>query len=282
VVSGVVYLVGAGPGDPELITVRGLKCLQRADVVVYDRLVNPVLLAEAPGTARRVYAGKSSGREALRQEEINALIVRHARAGRVVVRLKGGDPFVFGRGGEEALACAAAGIAWEVVPGVSSALAAPASAGIPLTHRGVASGFAVVTGHCLGEDRVDWAALARIDTLVVLMGAARLEEIAEILLRYRPADHPVAVVERGTLPESRVWTGTLAELAAGEAMEIGSPATLVVGEVVRVRASLLRVIAEGDQGDEGDEGEEGEDDLRSAAERGAPRRTYLAPKRRSR
>jgi uroporphyrin-III C-methyltransferase len=239
-VSGVVYLVGAGPGDPELITVRGLKCLQRADVVVYDRLVDPSLLEEAPGKARRVYAGKSPGREALRQEEIDALIVRHARAGRVVVRLKGGDPFVFGRGGEEALACAAAGVPCEVVPGVSSALAAPASAGIPLTFRGVASGFAVVTGHCVGEDRVDWAALARIDTLVVLMGAARLSEIAALLLRHgRPADHPVAVVERGTLPDSRVWTGTLGELAAGEMEALGSPATLVVGEVVRVRESLL-------------------------------------------
>jgi uroporphyrin-III C-methyltransferase len=239
-VSGIVYLVGAGPGDPELITVRGLKCLQRADVVVYDRLVDPSLLEEAPGKARRVYAGKSPGREALRQEEIDALIVRHARAGRVVVRLKGGDPFVFGRGGEEALACAAAGVPCEVVPGVSSALAAPASAGIPLTFRGVASGFAVVTGHCVGEDRVDWAALARIDTLVVLMGAARLSEIAALLLRHgRPADHPVAVVERGTLPDSRVWTGTLGELAAGEMEALGSPATLVVGEVVRVRESLL-------------------------------------------
>jgi uroporphyrin-III C-methyltransferase len=239
-VSGIVYLVGAGPGDPELITVRGLKCLQRADVVVYDRLVDPSLLEEAPGKARRVYAGKSPGREALRQEEIDALIVRHARAGRVVVRLKGGDPFVFGRGGEEALACAAAGVPCEVVPGVSSALAAPASVGIPLTFRGVASGFAVVTGHCVGEDRVDWAALARIDTLVVLMGAARLSEIAALLLRHgRPEDHPVAVVERGTLPDSRVWTGTLGELAAGEMEALGSPATLVVGEVVRVRESLL-------------------------------------------
>jgi uroporphyrin-III C-methyltransferase len=239
-VSGVVYLVGAGPGDPELITVKGLKCLQRADVVVYDRLVDPSLLEEAPGRARRVYAGKSPGREALRQEEIDALIVRHARAGRVVVRLKGGDPFVFGRGGEEALACAAAGIPCEVVPGISSAVAAPASAGIPLTHRGVASGFAVVTGHCVGEDRVDWAALARIDTLVVLMGAARLSEIAALLLRHgRPVDNPVAVIERGTRPDSRVWTGTLGELAAGELAGIGSPATLVVGEVVRVRESLL-------------------------------------------
>jgi len=241
-VSGIVYLVGAGPGDPELITVKGLKCLQRADVVVYDRLVAPSLLDEAPSRARRIYAGKRPGRVALRQEEIERLLLRHARAGRVVVRLKGGDPFVFGRGGEEALACAAAGVACEVVPGVTSAVAVPASVGIPLTHRGVAAGFAVVTGHCLGEDRVDWGALARIDTLVVLMGAARLREIARLLLTHgRPADHPVAVVERGTLPDSQVWTGTLGTLAALPALpamedfDLRSPATLVVGEVVRLR-----------------------------------------------
>jgi len=254
-VSGIVYLVGAGPGDPELITVRGLRCLQRADVVVYDRLVDPSLLNEAPARARRVYAGKSPGRVALRQEEIEALLIRHARAGRVVVRLKGGDPFVFGRGGEEALACAAAGIPCEVVPGVSSAVAAPASAGIPLTHRGVASGFAVVTGHCLGEDRVDWAALARIETLVVLMGAARLGEIARLLLeKGRRREDPVAVIERATLPGSRVWTGTLEELAGEEMGEIDSPATMVVGEVVRVRESLLRDLDR--------DLDDGEDDLR--------------------
>ena len=253
--SGIVYLVGAGPGDPELITVRGLRCLQRADVVVYDRLVDPSLLNEAPARARRVYAGKSPGRVALRQEEIEALLIRHARAGRVVVRLKGGDPFVFGRGGEEALACAAAGIPCEVVPGVSSAVAAPASAGIPLTHRGVASGFAVVTGHCLGEDRVDWAALARIETLVVLMGAARLGEIARLLLeKGRRREDPVAVIERATLPGSRVWTGTLEELAGEEMGEIDSPATMVVGEVVRVRESLLRDLDR--------DLDDGEDDLR--------------------
>jgi uroporphyrin-III C-methyltransferase len=240
--SGIVYLVGAGPGDPELITVKGLRCLQRADVVVYDRLVDPSLLSEAPRTARRIYAGKSPGREALRQEEIEALLVRQARKGRVVVRLKGGDPFVFGRGGEEALACAVAGVPCEVVPGVTSAVAVPASAGIPLTHRGVASGFAVVTGHCLGEDRVDWAALARVDTLVVLMGAARLSAIARLLLEHgRPAGEPVAVVERGTLPDSRTWIGTLAELATAEDLDLQSPATLVVGEVVRVRESLAGV-----------------------------------------
>jgi len=239
-VSGIVYLVGAGPGDPELITVKGLKCLQRADVVVYDRLVEPSLLDEAPSRARRIYAGKRPGRVALRQEEIERLLLRHARAGRVVVRLKGGDPFVFGRGAEEALVCAEAGIPCEVVPGVTSAVAVPASAGIPLTHRGIASGFAVVTGHCLGEDRVDWAALARVETLVVLMGAARLGEIAALLLRHgRPAQQPVAVVERGTLADSRTWTGTLAELAAPEDLDLRSPATLVVGEVVRLRERLV-------------------------------------------
>jgi uroporphyrin-III C-methyltransferase len=245
--SGAVYLVGAGPGDPDLLTVRGLRCLQRADIVVYDRLLDPRLLEEAPRHARRIYAGKSPGRHALRQEEINALLVRHARAGRAVVRLKGGDPFVFGRGGEEALACTAAGVPWEVVPGVTSAVAVPARAGIPLTHRGVAASFAVVTGHAAGAagDGHDWAALARIDTLVVLMGAGRLAEIAALLVAHgRPADTPAAAIERGTLPGERVLEGTLAtlpEIAAREGLE--SPATLVVGEVVRLRASLARAEA---------------------------------------
>jgi uroporphyrin-III C-methyltransferase len=239
--AGRVYLVGAGPGDPELITVRGLRCLQRADVVVYDRLVDARLLGEAPRRARRVYAGKGPGRQALRQEEINALLVRQARAGRVVVRLKSGDPYVFGRGGEEALACAAAGVAWEVVPGLTCAAAVPAIAGIPLTHREVAGSFAVVTGHCAGDDHRDWGALARLDTLIVLMGAARLGEIAALLLRHgKPPDTPAAVIENGTLPCQRVLTGPLAAIA-GLAARAGlrSPATAVVGEVVRLRAELL-------------------------------------------
>lgn len=240
--GGMVYLVGAGPGDPELITVRGLRCLQRADVVVYDRLVDPRLLDEAPRRARRVYAGKQPGRQALRQEEIHALLVRQARAGRVVVRLKGGDPFIFGRGGEEALACAAAGVPCEVVPGLSSATAVPAVAGIPLTHRGLAGSFAVVTGQCAGDDRHDWAALARVDTLVVLMGAARLGEIAGLLLSHgRLADTPAAVVENGTLPGQRVLTGTLAEIAAlAEAAGLRSPVTTIIGEVVKLRGAMIR------------------------------------------
>src|SRR5262249_17602920 len=184
---GTVALVGAGPGDPGLMTVRGLELLRRAHVVVYDRLVHPGLLEEAP-RARRIFAGKESGHHALPQERINALLIMHARRGRRVVRLKGGDPFVFGRGGEEAEALARAGIPFEVVPGVSSAVAVPAYAGIPLTHRGVASSFAVVTGHEEAgkpESSVDWARLARsVDTLVILMGLKSLSRIARELIAH--------------------------------------------------------------------------------------------------
>ena len=239
-----VYLVGAGPGDPDLITVRGLRCLQQADVLVHDRLVAPELLDEAPSCAVRIDVGKEAGNHRCAQEEINALLVRHAQAGRVVVRLKGGDPFVFGRGGEEALACAAAGVDWEVVPGVTSATSVPARAGIPVTHRGVATSFAVVTGHCLGDDRVDWEALARIDTLLILMGLSRLGAVADLLQAHgRSADTPAAVISRGTLPEERVVVTTLGELAAAVAREgLATPALVVVGEVVRLRETLERTI----------------------------------------
>jgi uroporphyrin-III C-methyltransferase/precorrin-2 dehydrogenase/sirohydrochlorin ferrochelatase len=238
--EGIVYIVGAGPGDPDLLTIKALKTLRRADVVVYDRLVNPEILSEAPASAERIFAGKAPGAHSCAQEDINALLVSHAREGRVVVRLKGGDPFVFGRGGEEALACAAAGIPWEIVPGVTSAISVPGIAGIPVTHRGVAGAFAVVTGHCMDRDSLDWQALARIDTLVVLMGVARLPTIAAHLLRHgRPPDTPAAVIEKGTLPGERVVTGTLATISEEAARaEIGSPAILVIGEVVRVREGL--------------------------------------------
>jgi uroporphyrin-III C-methyltransferase len=238
--SGIVYLVGAGPGAADLLTVRALRCLQKADVVVYDRLVGPDLLDEAPPSAQRIFAGKHPRGDSCPQGEINGLLVDYARAGRVVVRLKGGDPFVFGRGAEEALACAEAGVRWEVVPGISSSMAVPASAGIPVTHRETSGAFAVVTGHCTGPDRLDWSALSRIDTLVVLMGVTRLPEIAAILLFHgRSADTPVAIVENGTLPDERVVTGTLGDIAetAGRA-EVRSPATIVIGEVVRVREAL--------------------------------------------
>jgi uroporphyrin-III C-methyltransferase len=244
-VSGIVYLVGAGPGDPRLITVLGLERLRRADVVVYDRLVSPELLDEAPPGAERIFVGKAPGDHACRQEEINALLVRHARAGRIVARLKGGDPFVFGRGAEEALACAEAGVPWEVVPGVSSAVGVPARAGIPVTQRGVSGSFAVVTGHCAEGDRQDWAALARLDTLVILMGLSRLPEIAaQLLFHGRGADTPVAVIASGTLPEEWTVVGTLGSIAAdADRAGLRSPATIVVGKVVRLRERLQAELA---------------------------------------
>jgi uroporphyrin-III C-methyltransferase len=245
--SGIVHLVGAGPGDPRLITVLGLDRLRQAEVVVYDRLISPRLLDEAPPRAERIFVGKAPGEHSCGQEEINALLVRHARAGRIVVRLKGGDPFVFGRGSEEALACAEAGVPWEVVPGITSAVAAPALAGIPVTHRELAGGFAVVTGHCAEGDRQDWAALARVETLMILMGLSRLPEIAASLLFHgRGADTPVAVIAQATLPAERIVVATLGTIAGEVALAgLKAPATIVVGEVVRVRERLLAARASG-------------------------------------
>lgn len=242
--SGIVYLVGAGPGDPRLITVLGLDRLRQAEVVIYDRLVSERLLDEVPPTAERIFVGKAPGEHSAKQEEINELLLHHARAGKIVVRLKGGDPFVFGRGSEEALACAEAGIPWEVVPGVSSAVSVPALAGIPVTHRELAGGFAVVTGHCAEGDRQDWAVLARVETLIILMGLSRLPEISAALLFHgRGADTPVAVIAQGSLPGERVVVGTLGTIA-GDVARAGlkAPATIVVGEVVRVRQRLLSAL----------------------------------------
>jgi uroporphyrin-III C-methyltransferase len=240
--SGRVVLVGAGPGDPELITMKGLGWLRRAEVVVHDQLVSPRLLDEAPSHALRIFAGKRAGQHCLPQSAITALLVHHAEAGRLVVRLKGGDPFVFGRGSEEAAACAAAGISCEVVPGVSSAVAVPAVAGIPVTHRGHASSFAVVTGH---EDpdkpggRVDWERLAgAVDTIVVLMGTAALPEIVRRLLAAgRDPGTPAAVISRGTTAAEAVVTGSLADIAR-RAAHLPSPCTIVIGDVVRLRERL--------------------------------------------
>jgi uroporphyrinogen III methyltransferase / synthase len=243
-VSGSVALVGAGPGDPGLMTVRGLALLRRAEVVIHDRLVDPRLLEEAPVDALRIFAGKASGAHVLSQERINALLVAHARRGRRVVRLKGGDPFVFGRGGEEASALAAAGIPFEVVPGVSSAVAVPAYAGVPVTHRGIASSFAVVTGH-EDEDKtdesVDWARLATaVDTLVILMGALSLPRIAHALLAAgRRADTPVALIRWGTTDAQETIVGRLDEIAAlADAVRLAPPVVIVVGDVVALRQRL--------------------------------------------
>src|SRR5437660_4001547 len=212
---GRVSLVGAGPGDPGLLTVRALERLREAEVVVYDRLVNPELLDEAPAEALRIFAGKRVGAHCLPQAAINALLVHHASAGRVVVRLKGGDPFVFGRGGEEALALAKAGIPFEVVPGVSSLSAVPASAGIPVTHRGVSSKVTIVQG----QGPIDFGALAHAGgTIVLFMALGRLAEIAEGLVAHGLAsDTPAAVISSGTMSAQETVTAPLDEIAAASA-----------------------------------------------------------------
>ena len=237
---GIVYLVGAGPGDPELITVRGLKCLQRAEILVYDRLANAALIADAPASAIRYNVGKSPGRLNLSQSAINNLLVREARRGKTVVRLKGGDPFIFGRGGEECLALASAGLPYEVVPGISSASAAPAYAGIPLTHRGMARSVAFVIGHTceLDATELDWDSVAHVDTLVILMGVRNLPTIVQQLLQCgRAAKTPVAAVRWGTTNKQSLVTGTL-ETIVKRARSLQPPAIIVVGEVVRLQPEL--------------------------------------------
>lgn len=238
---GKVYLVGAGPGDPGLLTVRGLELLRKAEVVVYDRLVNPTLLEEVPPEASRIFVGKLTGFHSLPQEQINDILIAHAKGGLLVVRLKGGDPFVFGRGGEEAEALFEAGIPFEVVPGVSSAVAVPAYAGIPLTHRRHSSSFAVITGHeaCKAESSVDWGSLATVvDTLVVLMGLKNLPLIvAKLLSHGRPPKTPVALIRWGTTELQETITGTLADIA-DKALLLKPPVVVVIGEVVRLREQL--------------------------------------------
>jgi len=233
--SGTVYLVGAGPGDPRLLTLRGAEVLRQADVVVYDRLAPTALLDLAPVRAERIDAGKASGRCPVGQEDINHLLVDRARAGKIVVRLKGGDPFVFGRGGEEASALAEAGIPFEVVPGVTSVVAAPAYAGIPLTHRGLGTSFAVVTASLAGGASNDLRRMATaVDTLVVLMAAGRLADVCRSLVHAgRSPQEPAAVVSWATTSSQQSVISTLADLPdAAAAANIGPPATLVVGPVV--------------------------------------------------
>ncbi len=242
--SGIVYLVGGGPGDPGLITVAGVERLRRADVVVYDRLIHPALLTEAPPQALLIDVGKRPDHHPVPQDDINQVLIEHARAGRLVVRLKGGDPFVFGRGGEEAEALAHAGIPFEVVPGVSSVVAAPAYAGIPLTHRNLACSFSVITGHRKAEreDEIacDWQRAAGADTLVFLMGVTALPSIVARLLEMgKGLPTPAAVIERGTFNQQRTVTGTLGDIVeAVTQAKIKPPATLVVGDVVTLREDL--------------------------------------------
>ncbi len=251
---GTVYLVGAGPGDPGLLTIAGRDALARADVVVYDRLAHPALLSYAPPNAERLFVGKASARHFVKQEDTNDLMADRALAGKTVVRLKGGDPFVFGRGGEEAEFLRARGVPFVIVPGVTSAIAAPAYAGIPVTHRDAASSFAVITGHERDDakesgtraggaaegrrrwDRIAWAA----DTLVFLMGVEALGEIsARLIENGRDAATPVALVQWGTWTRQRVVTGTLADIVETvRAAGITAPAVTIIGEVVRFRDAL--------------------------------------------
>lgn len=243
---GIVYLVGAGPGDPGLLTRRGADVLARADVVVYDHLASPRLLDLAPSGSTRVCAGKSIGHCTMSQDEINTTLVAHARLGRTVVRLKGGDPFVFGRGAEEAEHLRAEGVAFQVVPGVTAAVGVTAYAGVPVTHRDAASAVAFVTGHhdpesAAGRGRLDWANLARFPgTLVVYMGVTRLESLCRTLVRLGKApETPAAMIAAGTLPRQRTVSATLADLPARVAASgLGPPALLVVGEVVARRPAI--------------------------------------------
>jgi uroporphyrinogen III methyltransferase/synthase len=242
--SGKVYLVGAGPGDPSLITVKGLACLKEADVVIYDRLVDESILSEARPEAEKIYVGKASNHHTLEQKMINHLLIQKAREGKVVVRLKGGDPFVLGRGGEEAQALAENDIPFEVVPGVSSAVAVPSYAGIPVTHRGVASSFTVVTGHKAsekGEPHIAWDKLSTgQNTLVILMGIGNLANVVgKLIQNNKPPSTPVAVVTEGTTPRQRCVVGTLQDIVEKVKSEnLKPPSVVVVGDVVQLRKYL--------------------------------------------
>ncbi|MEX0685402.1 MAG: uroporphyrinogen-III C-methyltransferase [Balneolales bacterium] len=231
---GKVYLVGAGPGDPELITVKGLKTLQEADVIVYDRLAVPDLLDEAPEHAELIYVGKKPGRVSASQNQINYILLQKALEGKTVVRLKGGDPFIFGRGGEEARYLADHGVVFELVPGISSALAAPMFAGIPLTYRNVSRSFTVITGHVQKNEeyKPDWKHLAGQDTLVVLMGMSNLAHIAhQLILHGKAPETPVAIIHKATYPDQKTVTDTLIGIAE-KVKKLASPSAIVIGEVV--------------------------------------------------
>ena len=242
--QGMVYLVGAGPGDYKLISVKALEYIQQADTIVYDRLADDRLLSTARSDVELIYVGKASSNHTMRQEDINQLLVDKAKEGKNVVRLKGGDPFVFGRGGEEALTLVENKVSFEIVPGITSAISVPAYAGIPVTHRGIATSFAVITGHedpTKAESTIKWSHLATaVDTLVFLMGVENLPHITEKLIENgRSADTPAAVIRWGTKPEQRVLVTTVGKASADVAREgIKPPAIFIVGEVVNLRQDL--------------------------------------------
>lgn len=241
--AGTVYLVGAGPGDPDLITVKGLRCLQSADVILYDRLVNPELLDYARKDARLVYCGKLPQQHIMKQETINHFLVKYAKKGMNVVRLKGGDPFVFGRGGEEAEECAKNGINFEVVPGVTAGIAASAYAGIPVTHRTLSKSFAFVTGHQMGDTEADhqWQHLAKaVDTICVYMGVSQLPNIIKHLVSNgKSPDTPIALIHWGTTTDQQTVVGTLENIVERVKEEgISNPSMIVIGEVVKLHHQI--------------------------------------------
>lgn len=244
--SGHVSIVGSGPGDPELLTLKALRCIEKADIILYDRLVNEEILGYARPEARRIYCGKAPGVHAMTQQKIQQKLIDYASAGSYVVRLKGGDPFVFGRGGEEALALAKRGIAYEVIPGVTSAIGAGSSALIPLTHRGLATSFACITASRkevdLGQQRIGQLA-KQVDTLVIYMGVSHISAIrSELIICGKKTDTPVAIIERGNTSQERVMVTTLEQLEEIAKVErIENPALIVIGEVVKVREELLQL-----------------------------------------
>ncbi|MBI3958074.1 MAG: uroporphyrinogen-III C-methyltransferase [Chloroflexi bacterium] len=240
---GKAWLVGAGPGRADLITVRGLRLLQTADVVIYDRLIGRELLDEARPGAELIFAGKRPEYHSLSQDEINRLLVERVQAGQQVVRLKGGDPFVFGRGGEEALALRAADLPFEIVPGISSALAVPAYAGVPVTHRAIATSFAVITGHEApgkANSQTDWGALARIPTLVVLMGIGQIASIAQALVAAgRDGQTPAIAISQGSTDQQQSVRSTLADLSSAiDRARLAAPAVIVIGQVAAFHDQL--------------------------------------------
>ena len=240
---GRVYLIGAGPGDPKLLTLKAADALAASDVVVYDYLVNPEVLAHTRRGAELIYAGKRAGEHSLSQQAINELLIDRASRGSVVARLKGGDPFIFGRGGEEAEALVEAGIRWEVIPGISSGVAAAAYAGIPLTHRGCASSVAFITAHEADDRQVDLRAAAHADTIVIFMCGAAIARIAGGLIAMgRSPSTPIAVIRWGTYQHQEIYTGALEDIACGDdagiALKIKPPAIAIVGDVVSLETKL--------------------------------------------
>ncbi|WP_019240817.1 MULTISPECIES: uroporphyrinogen-III C-methyltransferase [Bacillus] len=241
--AGKVYLIGAGPGDPDLLTVKGLRYLQQADVVLYDRLINPELLKHAKSSAQLIYCGKLPHYHTMKQETINHFLVKYAKKGLQVVRLKGGDPFVFGRGGEEAEACANQEIPFEIVPGITSGIAAPAYAGIPITHRTLSKSFAFITGHQLGDQEAEyqWSYLVNsVDTICIYMGVSHLASIVDKLIHNgKREDTPIALIHWGTYKEQQTVVGTLKSIVEKvHEAHVTNPSMIIIGEVVRLHEKL--------------------------------------------